>query len=334
VSDIPIGRAATDTRAQVFVAGVLAVSILPAAIVAAPLTSVAPAPGLVMLGNLTWLLGTAHVALTGFLWFDRRYRGHINAQPGYFYGLPAVLAAFCVAAALLAGRAGELAFMALFQMWLLHHFGRQNWGVLCLTAAGLRTGPASEIERQICRWAPVAGMAGLPAALPILADFEWAAGLRSVSLAASLGIAAAALWLAARQIATGTPIMRAAVTVLVGVFFLPIPLIGIGGIGVTGTAHAAQYALIIGYMAASRQGSDIRPWALPLAVLALAYIGIYLAMMAQLEGAAPPIVTAVTVLWAGVTLWHFIVDANVWKLRDAFQRKTLRDSLPFLFRRA
>jgi hypothetical protein len=36
----------------------------------------------------------------------------------------------------------------------------------------------------------------------------------------------------------------------------------------------------------------------------------------------------------GTVMSHFVIDAGVWKLRDAFQRKYVQRAMPFIFHRA
>jgi hypothetical protein len=303
----------------------LLVSVAPALGVALAAGSLPGNPGLAAAGNVGWLFGTAHVALTGFLWFDRRYRAHINDQPMYFYAVPAALTLACLAAVYLTGAAGLVVFSAAFTAWLLYHFGRQNWGVLCLAAAGTRSGPATALERQICHWAPVAGVAGV-----LSAPGEM---LHTAGLAAMLAIGAATLAACVQHVRGGAPFLRTAMTAIVGLFFLPVYLLPQHAIPVIGVAHAYQYALVMGCLAAGRQTTAVRLWVLPLAALTAIYIAAYIGIEALLRVAGPATAAMALVAWQMVIVWHFLIDADVWRLSRPFQRQAVRESLPFLFSR-
>lgn len=313
---------AADRQARIFIICIIGASILP--IVLYWLASASPSGATVFAANTAWLFGSAHVALTGFLWFDTRYRQHIQERPLYFYGLPATVSVVWLMGVGLGGEIGLVTSQAVFHVWLLHHFGRQNWGVLCLAAAGTKCGPASAMERRICTWAPVFAATGIP---DVSTAFAWT-GAESLIQWAGFGLsvlmAGAFLILAARHAYAGAPALRVAMTVLVGLFFLPIYVIPSGHHAV-GTAHAFQYALIIGYIAAAKHASP-KLWTLPLVALSVIYVGLFVLLRAaEAEG-------TLFLLWQMVVVWHFLIDADVWRLSRPFQRQAIRESLPFLFR--
>jgi hypothetical protein len=61
--------------------------------------------------------------------------------------------------------------------------------------------------------------------------------------------------------------------------------------------------------------------------------GIALNLMSHLHNTAWP-VRALYGAYLGAVMAHFVIDAGLWRLRDEFPRKFLRDSLPFLLARA
>jgi hypothetical protein len=123
-------------------------------------------------------------------------------------------------------------------------------------------------------------------------------------------------------------------TAMIGLFFLPVyALPGQYGAAAVGVAHSCQYALIVGCMAATRHPASPRMWTLPLAALALVYLTLYAALdLAVINSSAHMLAAAVTA-WMSITVWHFIADADLWRLSRPFQRGAVRERLPFLFGR-
>ncbi len=325
--------AATDGRARVFILGIIAATILPSALCVLSRTTWREDAALAGLGTVIILFAGSHVALSGFFWLDRRYRTHLNARPARTYVLPSSIVAACLAVVLIGGPDGQAALGIVLAIWTCHHFGRQNWGILCLAATGTRSAPPGPMERGISWWAPATGIAGILALLPPIAETQWAPVLHDFGYAAALGVGAVSLAAAARQLASGVPLLRAAMTAMAGLFFLPVFLVDdyAGPIAV-GVAHSFQYALIMGYLAASRRGSSIELWTTPLLFMSVIHILAFAVMISKLDGAAAQVVAGVQTLFTGITIWHFLIDADVWRLREPFQRRALRESLPFLFR--
>jgi hypothetical protein len=81
----------------------------------------------------------AHVGLTGFFWFDRRYRAQIQQKPGFFYVFPSVVTVLVLAAVLVFGRVAYLTAVVGNASWLAYHFGKQNWGVVNLAATATQS---------------------------------------------------------------------------------------------------------------------------------------------------------------------------------------------------
>ena len=152
--------AATATSGRNFATALLVLTVAPLlffGLLAGPLRDNA---AVIPMANAMWFAGVVHVGITGLLWFDGRYRRHMRRRPGFFYVGPAVLTVCCVAGVEATGAAGYQAFTTLATGWLLYHFGRQNWGMLCLVAAAVGDARPSLTERRICQWAPVCGIAG------------------------------------------------------------------------------------------------------------------------------------------------------------------------------
>lgn len=269
-----------------------------------------------------WLAGGTHVGMTGWFWFIGTYRRHINARPLYFYAWPASLAVVALVGVTIAGAPGRQLFIIIYTIWLLYHFGRQNWGVLCLGAAATKTARPSDIERAICHLAPIGGIIG---ALFAVGSDVWLYGL-----VVALGTAGASLIVAAHQLAVGGSLLRAAMTAMPGLFFLPVYALGPLGLIAVGVAHAYQYALIMGGMAAAdRVTAPHFRWAVPLVAVTLYYLA---AMLVVLWADWGTIAATIGTLWDVGIIWHFIIDADLWRLSRPFQRQEVQRRLAFLFR--
>ena len=271
-----------------------------------------------------WLATFSHVGLTGWFWFIGEYRRHINARPVYFYLYPGALAVLFVGAVFILGPAAEGVFVAVFATWLFYHFSRQNWGVLCLSAGGLKCPPPSRAE-----WLAL-GIAPFAAVVPAMAlSGEAGQGLRSFALAVLLGTAAVSVIAAARHLRAGAPLLHVAMTATSGLFFLPVFIYGPIGSATVAVAHGFQYALIMAAMAAADRGSGRRlMWAAPMVFTTGVYLVIWQVMTGPDWGG---LVVPLAVAFQMLSVWHFIIDADLWRLRQPFQRQAVRKRLAFLF---
>ena len=162
----------------------------------------------------------------------------------------------------------------------------------------------------------------------------WPGAARLIGLGVGAMVAGASIVVASRQASAAAHPVRVAMTIVVGWFFLPIYLFGSNGLPfgsyglvAVSVAHSYQYVFVMICMA---QGSG--RWSLlPLAGISAVYLaGYYLMILLDWGSWSRPL----AVFWYAIILWHFIIDAEVWRLSRPFQRRTLRDSLPFVFRTA
>ncbi len=319
-------RAGLEPSARKFALALICLTLFPLAFFGLLCGSVNGDVADMPVAKAVWLIGGAHVWTTGLLWFDRRYQHHIQSRPVYFYAYPAAITVVCAIGVEVFGAVGLHMFMAFYTAWLFYHFGRQNWGLLCLIGTAVKAERPSNMEQRICRWAPIAGMAGA------LISSDATGGLavaRHMGFAATLVVAAVALIVAGRQLADGTHPLKASMTALAGLFFLPTYFFGTLGVIAVGVAHAYQYELVMSCMTANRRASATRLWMLPLILVTVVYIVAYVVIIDIDWGALG---RPVQVIWYATIIWHFIIDADVWRLSRPFQRQVVRDSLPYLFR--
>ena len=320
------GTAPVDRRAVKFLGIVLFASIAIVAIYPLVLLSVGnSSQSAGMVATLT-TIGTAHVGMTGLLWVDRRYRRHISTRPVFFYALPALAVAIVVGTVFVFGKIGSLVYLCVFDFWLMYHFAKQNWGMLCLSAAGTRADRPLRAERWLIQSSSVAGGIGLVA--PGFGDPlrpVWQLGL---TITFAVAICYVAL-IVARMRAQTHPLHLSMMSVA-GCFFLPLYVMGpAAGLAMIGLVHAFQYMGIMGLVAGDpRQGRPVLRIA-GLVVMGAALLGVN-ATLSQ-ESFWGPYAADAAALVGAIQIWHFIVDADVWRLSRPFQRQALRESVPYLF---
>ena len=257
-----------------------------------------------------WLVANAHVGITGFFWIDADYRAHIRAAPLYFYALPAAIVATFAVAVHATGQTGMLVFLVVASAWNFHHFGRQNWGLICLSASA--TGSGRPVRAEF--W--TAEIGALAAILPLLSKLPiaWLEGFHAPvgRLAAGLGVAVAiaGLLLGARHVVQGAHPLRAAMSVMTGLFFLPVHLVEAPqGFIAVAVAHSYQYCTIIGFMAASRHPSGPARWMLPLVALTVVYVAVFRGYDLVDWGEWAPVSS---VFLLSLAMWHYLIDADLW----------------------
>lgn len=324
-------RASSVAIADRFIVWLLAGSVLPVPVFALleARTMGGPAggvPSIQSIIHVVVLLNVMHVGLSALFWIDRRYRGHMASQPGYYYRSFLFLLALSAAGSALVGNAFHALYPTAILVWNLFHFARQNWGVLCFTALGTGTDRPGRMEN----WGVYAGFAGgAIAVLPQHVRAFLPEGTQALGLAlvlAGLGLALAEAW---RLGHAGAPWARIATGVMVGTYFLPVYLLPNQGLVCIAAVHTVQYAVIMTVLAADRnQGS--RLWRVG-GMLALA--ALYLAATQLLDNAAIWGIWSqpVLMLLLSVVAWHFIVDGGVFRLSQPFQRQAARESFGFLY---
>jgi hypothetical protein len=278
-------------------------------------------------------LAVAHVPLTLFFWIDRRYRGYVNQHPAVFYGVPALIVVIAASMPVLFGASGAVYLFLAYFAWLLWHYGRQNWGLLCLCAVATKSPSPGALERWLFRIAPIGGILG---AMPELAQTKESA-LASVSgslFALGIGITAVVaigwLYLLAQQIHSRVHLGRMVISALLCLFFVPTFLNASYGVLAYATAHAAQYFVMMYTIAGDRKEGR---WPVRMAALSVAaVIGYFLAMSMNDGGLWGDAVMITTAMGTGITMTHFFIDSRLWRLREPFQRQAIRQSFGFLFR--
>ena len=95
-------------------------------------------------------------------------------------------------------------------------------------------------------------------------------------------------------------------------------------------SHGLQYLVFMGFVSVGKK----KPIASLIVLLALATLGGLLLNMALApDWLESPSGRATFGVFVGVVMAHFVVDAGVWRLRETFQRRYMREKFHFIFNR-
>ena len=267
----------------------------------------------------------AHVPATAAFYADRTLWPFMSRHRGRFLIAPAVAT---LAGTVFAWRASvtllSTGFSA-FVAWQLHHFTKQNLGMLSFLLRAKRRPAVTRAERSMITLTGVAGILGfapLYSNLPGIDDqarrLLWWLGLLALGAAAVVLIRA---W--------PSDALRAAALSGIVLFYAPL-FVYKGGQTVTtiaySTVHGAQYLLMAGHLAAGRSRLVAARWIAALAVLVV----VAGQLLEETGGLADGGLRWLFGLGLGVTAAHFIVDAGLWRLREPDQRSWMRERFAFL----
>lgn len=332
----PAETAASSPRSDrgAFFGALVAVTLLPYVAILAQARAGGDAGVLTRALPVLLFLGAAgHVGSSFFYYGDARMRRFMfeSSPVRYLFAPIAFIATLGVGYALL-GSHGRAWFLVAFWIWQVHHFTRQNHGILSFASAAWRT-PAHPRERLAITLTDVAAiLATLSFMTPYretaLAGYGWYA--HTVGL--GVYVCAWVVWLASSpwKRVHATPGREGVVLALLG-FYAPLFVFSdaLTAVFMYLTAHGLQYLLFMTWVARTPASRRVRAFAL----LAVATVAGGLAIRA-LQDDALWSQWGFTALGAayGVTIWHFLLDAGVWRLRDAFPRAYMSERFGFLRR--
>lgn len=291
------------------------------------------APSLDRGTSLLLLIGSQmHVAASFFFYTEPEARRFmLREQPARFIWAPLAIV-LGSALAFSSASPSTLRYMVLgYWIWQTHHYTRQNHGILAFAgvASGVRPSLA---ERTAVTLTGVAGVIGMirfvtPWRLTLLGDWGWQ--LHSVAL--GVFTCAWLFYLASlrRPEARSSP-LRMALMVVLMLFYLPLFLFQdpVSAVFCYAVAHGFQYLLFM-YVVGStpRQRRQVA-----LATLAgLTIFGGLALKSTEVTGAIfGDYNAAVFGFGLGVVMWHFVLDAGIWRLSQPFQRAYMAERFPFL----
>ena len=338
VADAASLGAASRTRAsawKLFLGLIAIATLLP--MIAVPYAQyVIPGTGtaLALIALLNFLGANFHVAATGWFYADPTMRPHFTARPLRYFVVPVLLTVGAAAAFQLVSPSKHGYLLVPFFCWQLWHYQKQNIGVLSFIAAGTDRTPLSVWERRCLTLGAVAGILGFfklsPFGGSVFAE-EFAQLHRlggALYLLAPLAIVIAIV----RTPSLRRNRLRLVFLLLGTAFFAPTFIFADQVAAVLGytVAHGLQYLVFMGVVSTAKP----RPILWLGGLLLLALVGgmilnaASLAYLAQL--AYSPALYGASI---GAVMAHFIVDADIWRLREPFQRKYMRERFHFVFSR-
>jgi hypothetical protein len=92
-------------------------------------------------------------------------------------------------------------------------------------------------------------------------------------------------------------------------------------------AHGLQYLVFMGFVVRRPDPRRLRNWGLLVAATLLIGGSIDLARLPGRWGGVGPALLGASY---GLVIWHFLLDAGVWRLRESFQRGYMAERFDFL----
>lgn len=294
-------------RTQTLFVWLLAATFLPAVVtVGSAAVGAMPPVRLVAL-----LFGVAHVPTTFAVLADPDMRPFVQTHTMRCVVVPALLIVGAATAAVVASDQTLAWLIAAFTFWQIHHFTKQNLGMVSFWCRANQLPGSDPTERRLIIATGVAGMCGIARFLPAYAGGE-VPGAEALWYLGAVVLIVTGTVLVARSPGRRVPLAA------VALFFSPLFLFpGNLEAAVLGfvAAHGAQYFLMVGHLAWPHR------W-LRWVVVWSAIVG-YLLMTAPSSG----------VLWGavfGVTMAHFVIDAGMWRMRDPERRRYIASRFTFL----
>jgi hypothetical protein len=285
---------------------------------------------------LGWL-STAHVATTAFFYADRDFIPHARSRPVRYIWAPLGVFAACVVAwGLTYKTASHWYPWQVYHGWLLWHYMRQNIGVASLAAQASSEGRITDLERKAITASSIGGILGAahfgPAG-PLNAHQEAILSTLGFTIyLGSLAVAGLCIWLrfSENPKACVTPLFLGAIMLFFApTFFFNNYLIAVMSYAI---AHALQYWFLISLVAvgSGRVSGYVRSIGSLTGFTAGIWFIIYLSRQPDLW---PGLVGWAGGIGIGITVAHFVIDADAWRLREKFQRTYIMSRLaPFMGR--
>jgi hypothetical protein len=318
-------------RSRGFLVALALITVLP--LVGVPLAlAVASAFGTGLPGGLALatITGPMHVAATSFFYFDREFVPVLRENRVRCIWLAALLPIGILALGVAGAKAtGPWAFLLLFafhNVWLFHHYQRQNFGLISFVSTNVGCGrlpPPVNTTLNTAALGAIIALLGTPGFYP---NTEGIVTARAYLVLRTLGTAIYVVSLVMMiRIFVREPRLRenawlAGALVLGMVFFLPTVVFRSSALAFLPNAvtHGAQYILMMAVLS----GRSSRGW---VALLTMCTLGVTLGYAVNYLRAWP-----LSLLAMGITQVHFLIDAKVWRLREPRQRAIMNERFDFL----
>ena len=318
-----------------FLALVSFASLVP--FVVMPLASHVTANGesLFIVSAIVFLGSNFHVALTGWFYTDSEMLTHFRARPVRYLLVPGILIPGSAAAFYFLDRSVSIYLVLAFFGWQLWHYQKQNVGLLSFIAAGTDGAPLSIWERRTLMLAAVTGILGFFAlgqtgALTLSTEF---AVLYRIGLAISWLLPVVFCIAIVKCAALRTNWLRLAFFLFGTLFFMPTFIFSeqMSALSAYALSHGLQYFVFMGFVSVGKR----KPIASLIKLLLIAAIGGVILDHVRWAPKWPDFQYGYAVYGAfvGIVMTHFVLDAGIWRLREQFQRRYMREKFYFVFNR-
>lgn len=271
-------------------------------------------------------VAVAHVASTGSMYVDPEMRPLLRSEPKRLVLVPAgVLVAGTMVtvfgpAALIELTLGGLA------VWTVHHFTKQNAGVVAFACKARGAERLSSLERRLMTCTTVAAVLALtPLIRPFGTPIVNLPILRTVGVLGLLGLAAVLAVVGHR----GDPV-RAATLAGCAVFYWPLFLCSstFAATAAYSCAHGLQYLVMCSHARHGREGNGGTAQLRRFLLFAVAGGAAFYWLTLQFPGATShPWAFG---LYQGIVVVHFLSDGMFWRLSEPFQRGYMQKRFAFL----
>jgi hypothetical protein len=284
---------------------------------------------------VNFLGGTAHVGSTGFFLFDGRMRRYFLGHPIRFFVAPLAIMAFYGMIFGYADQQSKAFALLIHFIWQTYHYQRQNFGILSFGVAREGGRPVSRLERYALNISVIAAILALTKHYNLLQGTIFAdqqALLYQAGLWLYLSVPLLLIYLFATEKALRRISIRPVFLVLGCAFYIPSFLFDDPSAAVLGyaLAHGLQYLIFM--VVVSKKAFTVSLRGLVLMGLSAGVLGWVLAKSSSAETfLSGPLAGGVFGVYLGGVMTHFLYDAGIWRLREAFQRGYMREAFWFIF---
>ena len=289
---------------------------------------------LFIIAALNFFGANFHVASTSWFYADPAMRSHFRSNALRYLMIPCLLVIGSAAAFYFLDSPSCLYLLIPFSCWQLWHYQKQNSGLLSFIAAGTDGVPLSIWERRTLALSALAGILGFfhlfDIGLPNLSS-EFTS-LHQIGAVISCLLPIAFCVSVIKTPALRTNRLRLVFFLFGTLFFLPTFVFSDAVSATLGYAvsHGLQYLVFMGFVSVGKKNAVASLTVL----LAMATLGAFTLNMALVpDWLESPSGRAIYGVFLGVVMAHFVVDAGVWRLRETFQRRYMREKFYFIFNR-
>lgn len=284
---------------------------------------------------LTFIGANFHVAATASFYTETSMRLHFRANPLRYFVVPSLLIAGSALLFQFAPHAVRPYLLAPFFGWQLWHYQKQNVGLLSFIAAGTDGVSVSAWERRTLALAAIAGIAGF-FSLSNIGLHKWSPEFRFLHQVGGF-VYVLALVAFCITVAKSSSLRRNRLRLTCfafgTLFFLPTFLFSdwISATLSYAIAHGLQYLVFMGFVSIGRP-NPIASLVMLFGMATLGALTLNAAILAP-DWSDVPYGYALYGAFLGAVMTHFVLDAGLWRLREPFQRKYMREKFYFVFDR-